>query len=231
MAALVSALRDWGLGATELKQAVEAIDAEVKSLESETADASYIIERVDLKRDGMQITLNLRALLPADRFPAGGANLRMTRLVPMQMRRRGVETRVLIPGEAVAASRTDVALLRALARGHQWFGELASGTVSSTRQIASREGVSDSYVRHIVPLGIARSIDRGSGVRGPTRRLSLGRASEDSSRSSDRLGRTKAGCWQTKEAEALIAFWIFQGTTGAITSGSARGTESYLEQR
>ena len=152
--ALVSALRDWGLGAAELKQAVGAIDAGAKSLESGTADASYIIDRVDLKRDRLQITLNLRALLPADRFPAGGANLRITRLVPMQMRRRGVETRVLIPGEAVAASRTDVALLRALARGHQWFGELASGTVSSTRQIASREGVSDSYVRHIVPLGL-----------------------------------------------------------------------------
>ena len=90
--ALVSALRDWGLGATELKQAVEAIDAGAKSLESETADASYIIDRVDLKRDGLQITLNLRALLPADRFPAGGANLRITRLVPMQMRRRGVES-------------------------------------------------------------------------------------------------------------------------------------------
>ena len=55
----------------------------------------------------MQITLNLRALLPSDRFPAGGANLRMTRLVPLQMRRRGVETRLVLPGEAVVAPRTD----------------------------------------------------------------------------------------------------------------------------
>ena len=80
----------------------------------------------------MQITLNLRGLLPADRFPAGGADLRMTRLVPLQMRRRGVETRLVLPGEALATFRTDPALLRALARGHQWFGELAAETVTST---------------------------------------------------------------------------------------------------
>jgi len=102
----------------------------------------------------MQITLNVRGLLPADRFPAGGADLRMTRLVPLQMKRRGVETRLVLPGEAVTVPRTDPALLRALARGYQWFGELAAATVSSTKQIASREGVSDSYVRHMVPLAL-----------------------------------------------------------------------------
>jgi hypothetical protein len=50
--------------------------------------------------------------------------------------------------------RTDPALLRALARGHQWFGELAAGTATSTSQIAIREGVSNSYVRHLVPLAL-----------------------------------------------------------------------------
>jgi hypothetical protein len=102
----------------------------------------------------MQTTLNLRAFLPADRFPAGGANLRLTRLVPLQMRRRGIETRLVLPGEAVLAPGTDTALLRALARGYRWFGELAAGTAVSTSQIAAREAVSDSYVRHLVPLAL-----------------------------------------------------------------------------
>jgi hypothetical protein len=70
------------------------------------------------------------------------------------MRRRGIETRLVIPGEEVAFPRKDPALLRALARGYQWFGELAAGRISSTRQIAAREGVSDSYVRHLVPLAL-----------------------------------------------------------------------------
>ena len=78
----------------------------------------------------------------------------MTRLIPIQLRRRGVETRMVIPGEAVTASRTDPALLRALVRGHRWFGELSTGTAASTKQIADREGLSESYVRHVVPLGL-----------------------------------------------------------------------------
>jgi len=72
----------------------------------------------------------------------------------MHLRRRGVETRMVIPGEAVTASRRDPAQLRALVRGYQWFGELASGRAVSTKQIAVREGLSDSYVRHVVPLGL-----------------------------------------------------------------------------
>ena len=154
--ALASTLKACGFAAAELKQGVDAIDNKVKSHQQveTTADTSTPIERVELRRDGMQITLNLRALLPSDRFPAGGADLRMTRLVPMQMRRRGVETRLVLPGEAVVAPRTDPALLRALARGYQWFGELAAGTAVSTKQIAARERISDSYVRHLVPLAL-----------------------------------------------------------------------------
>jgi site-specific DNA recombinase len=154
--ALASTLKACGFAAAELKQAIETFDAQVKSLEQveTTENTGTLIERIELRRDGMQITLSLRGLLPADRFPAGGADLRMTRLVPLQMKRRGVETRLVLPGEAVTVPRTDPALLRALTRGCQWFGELAAGTVSSTKQIASREGVSDSYVRHMVPLAL-----------------------------------------------------------------------------
>jgi site-specific DNA recombinase len=154
--ALASTLRACGFAAAEVKQAVEAIDSRIKSSEqTEAGSETYTpLERVELKRDGMQITVDLRALLPSDRFPASRANLRMTRFVPLQMRRRGIETRLVVPGEKVAVPRTDPALLRALARGYQWFGELAAGTAVSTTQIAAREGVSDSYVRHLVPLAL-----------------------------------------------------------------------------
>ncbi|MGB8414504.1 MAG: recombinase family protein [Candidatus Binatus sp.] len=155
-AALASTLKACGLSAAELKLAVEVINSKVKSFRQigTMEESETIIERVELKREGMQITLNLGAMLRPDQFPHGGANLRMTRLVPMQLRRRGVETRLVIPGEAVTATRTDPALLRALARGYNWFCELTSGRAVSTKQIADREGLSDSYVRHVVPLGL-----------------------------------------------------------------------------
>jgi site-specific DNA recombinase len=155
-AALASTLKACGLTAAELKQALEVVDRKVKSVDEIRAmdAAGSIIDRVELKRDGMQITLNLRALLPTELVSERGGSLRMTRIVHMQMKRRGVETRLVIPGEAVAVSRSDPALLRALSRGYQWFGELASGSVASTKQIAAREGLSHSYVRHVVPLGL-----------------------------------------------------------------------------
>jgi site-specific DNA recombinase len=154
--ALASTLKACGFAAAELKQAVEAIDSKVDSSQQveTTEGTSPLIERVELRREGMQLTINLRALLRTDRFPAGGRNLRMTRLVPLQMRRRGIETRLVIPGEEVAVPRTDPALLRALARGYQWFAELATGTAVSTKRIAAQEGVSESYVRHLVPLAL-----------------------------------------------------------------------------
>ena len=153
--ALASTLKVCGLAVAELKHVLEAVDSKVKRFEEIGSDtAGTLIERVELKRDGMQITLNLRALLPTKPISDGGADLRMTRVEPMQMKRRGVETRLVIPGEAVTVSRTDPALLRALARGYQWFAELASGRAVSTREIAAREGLSHSYVRHTVPLGL-----------------------------------------------------------------------------
>jgi len=101
----------------------------------------------------MQITLN-RALVRVELVSDRGASLRITRVVQMQMKRRGVETRLVIPGEAVQPSQSNPALLRALARGYLWFGELASGSVASTIEIAIRERLSHSYVRHVVPLGL-----------------------------------------------------------------------------
>jgi site-specific DNA recombinase len=153
--ALASALKAGGLGAAELKQALDIVERKLRSGGiGSTEGAGSMIERVELQRDGMQITLNLRVLLPAELASDGGASLRITRVVKMQMKRRGVETRLVIPGEEAIASRTDPALLRALARGYLWFGELASGKVASTKQIAAREGLSHSYVRHVVPLGL-----------------------------------------------------------------------------
>ena len=127
--ALASTLKDYGFAAAELKQALEVVDRKLQSVdEIGSVDAAgSFIDRVELKCDGMQMTLNLRALLPPDLISGGGSGIPMTRVVHMQMKRRGVEMRLVIPGEAVAVSRSDPAFLRALSRGYQWFSELASG--------------------------------------------------------------------------------------------------------
>jgi len=78
----------------------------------------------------------------------------MTRFIPLEMKRRGVEIRLVIEGETSAAKRPDPSLLKAIARGHCWFKELASGRTVSIREIAKREGVYDSYVKRLIPLAL-----------------------------------------------------------------------------
>ena len=75
-AALASTLKTRGLSASELKQVVEAIDSKVRSFRQigTMEESETIIERVDLKRDGMRITLNLSSMLRPDQFPHGRAD-------------------------------------------------------------------------------------------------------------------------------------------------------------
>jgi site-specific DNA recombinase len=151
---LASVLKSAGLAAPTMTQALAIIERKLKSDDGlGSLEVRSIIERLELRCEDIQITVNLGALL-APELSSCEINLRMTRLVPMQMKRRGVETRLVIPGEKVAVSRSDPALLRTVSRGYQWFGELASGSVTSTKQIAAREGLSHSYVRHVVALGL-----------------------------------------------------------------------------
>jgi hypothetical protein len=59
----------------------------------------------------------------------------------MEMKRRGVEIRLVIEGESARAPRPDPTLLKAIARGLRWFHQLASGRTASIREIAKRESV------------------------------------------------------------------------------------------
>ena len=68
----------------------------------------------------------------------------------MQIRRRGVELRLVINGGASASGQTDQALLRAVARAHCWFDDLVSG--HSMVEIARRNGVGKQYVSRLIRL-------------------------------------------------------------------------------
>jgi hypothetical protein len=49
-------------------------------------------------------------------------------------------------------SGLDPALVKAIARGRQWFEDLASGRAASLVEIAKAEGVTDRYVARLLPL-------------------------------------------------------------------------------
>ena len=73
---------------------------------------------------------------------------------PMAFRRRGVETKLLLPAlvEMQKPGRIDVAVVKAVARGWLWFQQIANGEVASLEAIAARAGVSARYVSRLLRL-------------------------------------------------------------------------------
>jgi hypothetical protein len=68
--------------------------------------------------------------------------------------RRGTETKLVLTGLAQQKHnlRCDPVLIKAIARGHMWFEELAIGRVRSLQELAQRDGISRRYIRRLVGL-------------------------------------------------------------------------------
>lgn len=153
-AAIGALLHDAGFSAQQVIRAFKSIDEQRAQLEGEdnsTAPIASAINRIDLRKDGLQIVLDLAPLLADQLDDHHGARLTITRVVPLQLKRRGVELRIVMDGEAASTSAIDPALLKVIARGRRWFSELASKRAKDTLEIAKKEGLPDSYVRRLIP--------------------------------------------------------------------------------
>ena len=72
--------------------------------------------------------------------------------VPIALRRRGVEAKlVLRPAEGGAAA-PDQNLIKLIARAHDWLDQLTAGECGSVREIARREDIDESDVSRFLPL-------------------------------------------------------------------------------
>ena len=164
-------LQEAGVAIGDLQPALEAARTKSEQLEHKSSEVANglrnLIDRVQLESGGIRVSLNLKRLIADPIESRDAACLTMTRFIPLEMKRRGVELRLVIEGESAPAARPDPHLLKAVARGHRWFNELASGKSASIKEIARREGVYDSYVKRLIPLAflapeLVRSICNGS---------------------------------------------------------------------
>ena len=142
--AVTAALQDSGITVHHIQSALH----EAKKIQPNATDViDRFIKRVELRQDGIRLTLSLASLV----VPEMDANIVIiVRDIPMQMKRRGVEMRLIIGGTGPA--RVDRTLLRTIVRAHTWFNELVSGRVHTMAEIASQEGVDKSYVSRVMTL-------------------------------------------------------------------------------
>jgi site-specific DNA recombinase len=70
----------------------------------------------------------------------------------MQMKRRGVEMRMVLEGDATPV-RVDLPMLKAVARTRRWSQDLLAGRVPSVSEIARREELDRRSVHRLLRLG------------------------------------------------------------------------------
>jgi site-specific DNA recombinase len=151
---IATTLQEAGVSSAEIDSVLNAADAKSAMLESGPQAApiiSELVNRVDLRKNGIEISMNLESLFTHDSVIRRTPSLMFTRFVPIQMKRQGVAMRLVIGG-GVSTRKIDPTLLKAVARGHKWFNELVSGQAVFTQDIAAREGVNERFVRRLIPL-------------------------------------------------------------------------------
>jgi site-specific DNA recombinase len=125
-----------------------------KRLLSETERSTALVELVEkavLTDEGIRLGLKL----PVPCGVLGSAPLHellhLFRFVPLRVKRRGVEMRLII-NRGDEPRKPDPALLKAFARARGWFEELASGRVCSLVEIARRDRLAKRYVTRLTKL-------------------------------------------------------------------------------
>ncbi|MEL7202849.1 MAG: recombinase family protein [Pseudomonadota bacterium] len=107
-----------------------------------------IVERIDLSPGRLTLQLSPNALAVTAQCEPGVINEgSLTRTCPFQLRKRGVETRIIL---AEAPAEIDETLIRNITRAHNWFEVIKSGKTFS--EIAVAEGTHKSRVQQMIGL-------------------------------------------------------------------------------
>jgi hypothetical protein len=121
-----------------------------------------LIDRVELGQGILRVTISLGALLGD-----GHTGIMLAHELPLAIKRRGVEMRLVSDSHDASSAKVDPILLKEVARAYRCFDALLTGRASSITAVAAREGMHDRYVSSLLPLAflapeIVASIVRGT---------------------------------------------------------------------
>jgi hypothetical protein len=131
------------------------------------------VERVEMRPDFIRITICVRkltVLLGAADASSPGAdaagNIAAIDL-PHQLKRRGVEARLIVGNGRDREPRPDNSLIMLIAKAHRWLDQLTSGNASSITALAAAENEDRNEISRYLPLAflapdIVENILRGT---------------------------------------------------------------------
>ena len=124
----------------------------LKSEAEQTAAVAALVDRVELKADGMGVSVKLPIAGTEKSRAQLSDGIAIARSFPMLLKRRGVELRLIVGDHNRSAATADLPLLKAVARAHRWFDEISTGKANSLAEIAAREGLAVRYVGRLIRL-------------------------------------------------------------------------------
>jgi len=153
--AIAATLEQIGITFDKLPAALGAAEEYWQRLQSDAERAqalSDLVHRIELRANNLRIVLSLGPLFGRCLPTPDAAKLIIARDIPLQIKRRGVETRLIIEDAPTPISTVDPVLLKEVARAHRCFDALLTGKVSAISELSRLEGIDERYVRRILPL-------------------------------------------------------------------------------
>jgi len=142
--AIITALRESQIAAHHIPGIIGA----AKKVQCNASDIiDRFIQRAELHQGSIRLTLTLLSLIPVE---ANAKTITITNDIPILIKRRGVEMRLVINADGPA--RTDSTLIKTIVRAHKWFDDIITGRAKNMAEIASQEGTEKSYVAKVMNL-------------------------------------------------------------------------------
>jgi site-specific DNA recombinase len=153
-AAILEAVQVAGMGDIDINQIFTSVAEWRERLLAERGRSTALVELVEkavLTDEGIRLGLNVSVLSGGPGTGSPPKMLHLFRFVPLKIKRRGVEMRLIING-GDEPRKPDPALLKAFARARGWFEELALGRAHSLVEVARRERLAKRYVTRLTKL-------------------------------------------------------------------------------
>ena len=128
------------------------------SFASQVEVVASLVRRVTVAQDKVTIEIERQALagrlLDQEAVSASEAKNRgcIKTEVAVRFRRRGVEAKLVVLGQAGSGAEPDPNLAKLITRAHDWFGRIARGKASGPGDIAKAEGLCRTYVTRVLCL-------------------------------------------------------------------------------
>ena len=135
-----------------------------QELKGNSLRLAQCIERITVAADKIVVRVKMSELGLDDSLSEDEAALIE---VPMQLKRCGQAVRLIVHAPTTPSRSPDAKLITLLARAHDWFARLSSGSDEYVSTIAAEDGVSPSYVTRVIYLAflapdIVQRIVRGN---------------------------------------------------------------------